>query len=335
MRKKMLYALLILVLGVLGIVAALAYPIVKIKMSASVIHPETRFIPASSEQALYGHVHALSVVIGSRSIWEYKKLQEAEQYIRTFLEGEGIPFSLQGYDHEGNRYNNIVVTLEGESRRDESVVIGSHYDTVYGTPGADDNASAVAVLLELCRTLKDYRPDRTLKMIFFVLEEPPSFRTPAMGSTVYAMQARDRGENIVGMISLEMVGYFNEAEGTQAFPVPGLQWLFPDRGDFIGVVGNVHSRELTLAVAESLKAGSAIPVEHFVALPFIPGIGSSDHGSFWKMGFRAVMVTDTAFYRNPNYHSPEDTIETLRFDKMSQIVRGLVHVVEYLTKAKG
>jgi hypothetical protein len=218
MRRKMLYALLILVLGVLGIVAALAYPIVKIKTSASVIHPETRFIPASNEQALYGHVHALSVVIGSRSIWEYKKLQEAERYIRAFLEREGIPFSLQGYDHEGNRYNNIVVTLNGESRRDESVVIGSHYDTVYGTPGADDNASAVAVLLELCRTLKDYRPDRTLKMIFFVLEEPPAFRTPAMGSHVYAMQARDRGENIVGMISLEMVGYFNEAEGTQGFP---------------------------------------------------------------------------------------------------------------------
>ena len=331
MRTKMLYVLLILVLG---IVAALAYPIVKIKTSASVIRPETRFIPASSEQALYGHVHALSVVIGSRSIWEYQKLREAERYIRAFLEREGIPFSLQGYDHEGNRYNNIVVTLDGESRRDESVVIGSHYDTVYGTPGADDNASAVAVLLELCRTLKDYRPDRTLKMIFFVLEEPPAFRTPAMGSHVYAMLARDRGENIVGMISLEMVGYFNEAEDTQAFPVPGLQWLFPDRGNFIGVVGNVHSRELTLAVAESLKAGSAIPVEHFVALPFIPGIGSSDHGSFWEMGFQAVMVTDTAFYRNPNYHSPGDTIDTLRFDKMSGLVRGMVHVVEFLTKAK-
>jgi hypothetical protein len=245
MRRKIFYALLILVLGVLGIVAALAYPIVKIKMSASGIHPETRFIPASSEQALYGHVHALSVLIGSRSIWEYKKIQEAEQYIRAFLEREGIPFSLQGYDHEGNRYNNIVVTLDGESRRDESVVIGSHYDTVYGTPGADDNASAVAVLLELCRTLKDYRPDRTLKMIFFVLEEPPSFRTPAMGSTVYAMQARDRGENIVGMISLEMVGYFNDAEGTQAFPVPGLQWLFPDRGDFIRPSFRASARPIT------------------------------------------------------------------------------------------
>jgi hypothetical protein len=137
------------------------------------------------------------------------------------------------------------------------------------------------------------------------------------------------------MISLEMVGYFNEAEGSQAFPVPGLQWIFPDRGNFIGVVGNVQSRELTLAVAESLRAGSTLPVEHLVALPFIPGIGLSDHGSFWKMGFRAVMVTDTAFYRNPNYHSPKDTIETLQFDKMSQLVSGMVHVVEYLTKVIG
>jgi hypothetical protein len=172
-------------------------------------------------------------------------------------------------------------------------------------------------------------------MIFFVLEEPPSFMTPAMGSFINAQQARDRGERIHGMISLEMVGYFNEAEGSQAFPVPGLQWIFPDCGNFIGVVGNVHSRELTLAVAEALKAGSTLPVEHLVALPFIPGIGLSDHGSFWKMGFRAVMVTDTAFYRNPNYHSSKDTIETLRFDKMSQLVSGMVHVVEFLTKAKG
>jgi Zn-dependent M28 family amino/carboxypeptidase len=332
MGRIMLYALLIVALVV---VAALFYPVVKIKMSASVIHPETRFIPESSGKALHDHVHALSVVIGSRSIQEYGKIQEAELYIRTFLERQEIPFEFQGYDQEGRRYNNIVVTLEGTSLREESVIIGAHYDTVSGTPGADDNASAVAVLLELCHTLKDYRPQRTLKIIFFVLEEPPSFMTPTMVSFVCAQQARDRGERIHGMISLEMVGYFNEAEGSQAFPVPGLQWIFPDRGNFIGVVGNVHSRELTLAVAEALKVGSTLPVEHLVALPFIPGIGLSDHGSFWKMGFRAVMVTDTAFYRNPNYHSSKDTIETLRFDKMSQLVSGMVHVVEYLTKAKG
>jgi hypothetical protein len=332
MGRNMLYVLLILALVV---VAALFYPIVKIKMSASVVHPEARFIPASSEKALHDHVHALSVIIGSRSIREYGKIREAERYILTFLEGLGIPFALQGYDHEGKRYHNIIVTLEGSSQREESVIIGAHYDSVYETPGADDNASAVAVLLELCRDLKDYRPVRTLRMIFFVLEEPPSFMTPAMGSYVYAQQALDRGERIYGMISLEMVGYFSETEGSQAFPVPGMHWLFPDRGDFIGVVGNVHSRELTLAVAEALKAGSTLPVEHLAALPFIPGVGLSDHGPFWKMGFPAVMVTDTAFYRNPNYHSSRDTIETLRFDKMSQVVRGMVHVVEYLTKARG
>jgi hypothetical protein len=332
MGRKMLYALIILALVVL---AALFYPIVKIKMSASVIHPEPRFLPASSEGALHDHVHALSVTIGSRSIQNYGKIQEAERYILTFLEGQGIPFGLQGYDHEGKRYNNIVVTLEGSSHREESVIIGAHYDTTSDTPGADDNASAVAVLLELCRDLKDYRPDRTLKMIFFVLEEPPSFMTPAMGSFVYAQQAIDRGERIHGMISLEMLGYFSEKEGSQAFPVPGMHWLFPDRGNFVGVIGNVHSRELTLAVSEALKIGSGLPVEHLVALPFIPGVGLSDHGPFWKMGFRAVMVTDTAFYRNPNYHGAKDTIETLRFDKMSQLVRGMIHVVEYLTKAKG
>lgn len=331
MRKKMIYALIILVFG---LAAALLYPIVKVKLSVSVNHPETRFLPASSEEALRSHVHALSVAIGSRSVREYGKLQDAERYIRTFLQGQGIPFVLQGYDHEGNRYNNIIVTLTGSTRPGETVIVGAHYDTVYETPGADDNASAVAVLLELCRDLKEYRPGRTLKMIFFVLEEPPSFLTPAMGSYVYATQAKERGENITGMISLEMVGYFSEAEGSQAYPIPGMHWLYPDRGNFIGVIGNVQSRELTLAVAEALKAGSDIPVEHLVALPFVPGVGLSDHGPFWKMGFRAVMVTDTAFYRNPNYHTARDTIETLRFDRMSQLVRGMVHVVEFLTKVK-
>ncbi len=332
MRKKMLYALLIAALILAG---ALLYPVFKIKMSASVLHPEPRFLPAASEKALYDHVHALSVDIGSRSVAEYDRIRRAETYIRDILEHRGIPYTLQGYDHEGSRFNNVIVTLEGAVLPDETVLIGAHYDTVYGTPGADDNASAVAVLLELCRDLKEYRPQRTLKLVFFVLEEPPAFMTPAMGSHVYAQEARQRGERIHGMISLEMVGYFNDAEGSQAFPVPGMHLLFPDRGSFIGVIGNVQSREITLAVAEALKVGSELPVEHLVALPFVPGVGLSDHGPFWKLGYRAVMVTDTAFYRNPNYHTPTDTIETLRFDKMSQLVRGMVHVVEFLTKVKG
>ena len=254
MRKNMIYAMLLILVS--GLAAALAYPIVKVKLSVSVIHPETRFLPASSEEALRRHVHALSVAIGSRSIGEYAKLQETERYIRSFLDGQEIPYELQGYEHEGKRYSNIVVTLEGVSRPAETVIVGAHYDTVQGTPGADDNASAVAVLLELCRDLREYRPGRTMKMIFFVNEEPPSFMTPAMGRYVYATRAKERGENIAGMISLEMVGYFNDEEGGQAFPIPGMHWLYPDRGNFIAVIGNVQSRELTLAVAEALMAGS-------------------------------------------------------------------------------
>ncbi|HNU85212.1 MAG: M28 family peptidase [Pseudomonadota bacterium] len=332
MRKKMIYTLLILLFG---LAAVLLYPVAKIRLSAPVIHPETRFLPASNEEALRSHVHALSVVIGSRSIREPDNLREAERYIRLFLESQGIPFELQGYDYEKMHLNNIVVTRKGTCFPDESLIVGAHYDSVQGTPGADDNASAVAVLLEMCRELRDYRPDRTLKMVFFVLEEPPAFMTPAMGSYFFASQAKERGENITGMIALEMLGYFSDADGSQTFPLPGMHWLYPDRGNFIGVIGNVHSRELTLSVAEALKAGSEIPVEHLVALPFISGVGLSDHGPFWKFGYRAVMVTDTAFYRNPNYHTARDTIGTLRFDRMSQIVRGMVSVVEFLTRERG
>ncbi|HQK49488.1 MAG TPA: M28 family peptidase, partial [Syntrophales bacterium] len=174
MRKKMLYTLFILLFG---LAAVLLYPIAKIRLSAPVIHPETQFLTASNEETLRRHVHALSVVIGSRSIRESDKLQEAERYIRLFLESQGIPFELQGYDYEEMRFNNIVVTWKGTRRPDESVIVGAHYDSVEGTPGADDNASAVAVLLEMCRELRDYSPERTLKMVFFVLEEPPAFMT--------------------------------------------------------------------------------------------------------------------------------------------------------------
>jgi len=323
----MIYALL----SVLAVIAGLlVYPVIRIRMADTVRPVDSRGIPGGSEKRLYDHVHHLSVAIGSRSVLEEDRLDRTKEYILAALRDQGIPVARQTVEYEGRPHHNLIVTIEGVERRGETVIIGAHYDTIEGTPGADDNASAVAVLLELCRALRDFRPQRTIKLIFFTLEEPPAFSTSRMGSAVYAAQARERGETIHGMIALEMVGYYTDEEGSQAFPLPGMGQVYSNRGNFIGVVGNVPSRELVQSVAGALRRASSLPVESLAAPAVVPGISFSDHGSFWKMGYRAVMITDTAFYRNPNYHTARDTIETLRFDRMAELLRGMVHVAHTL-----
>jgi len=203
---------------------------------------------------------------------------------------------------------------------------------VAGTPGADDNASAVAVLLEMCNRLKDYPPDRTLKLVFFTLEEPPVFRSESMGSFVYAREAADRQEAIVAMVSLEMLGYYSDTEGGQSFPVPLMSLMFPSTPNFIAVVGNLSSRGLVNAAAASLRKGGGVPVETLSTIGFVPGVDFSDHLSFWKMGYPAVMITDTAFYRNPNYHTAADKIDTLDFGRLSLLLDGLVQMAKDMSR---
>jgi Zn-dependent M28 family amino/carboxypeptidase len=271
------------------------------------------------------------VDIGSRSVHEYDKLEATKEYIVSHLKAFGYIPSLQTYTYSGRNYSNVIASIRGAKLPDETVIIGAHYDTVFGTPGADDNASAVATLLEIARALKGFSPDRTLKLIFFVIEEPPVFRSEHMGSYVYAKEAKERNENIKSMISLEMLGYYaNEKEG-QSFPFPLMSLIYPSTPNFIAVVGNLSSRNLVRKVKNSLKASSHIPVETLSAFSFVPGVDFSDHRSFWKMGYPAVMITDTAFYRNPNYHTEADTIDTLDFDKMSDLLIGLIQAAKDLT----
>jgi Zn-dependent M28 family amino/carboxypeptidase len=179
--------------------------------------------------------------------------------------------------------------------------------------------------------LNGYLPSKTLKLIFFVLEEPPAFRTSYMGSYVYAKTAKENKEKIYGMISLEMLGYYNTIKGAQMYPLPLMGFFYPKVPNFIGVVGNLKSRKLVHTIANSIKKSTSIPVETLSTIKFVPGVDFSDHGSFWKMGYPAVMITDTAFYRNPNYHTPADTIETLDFDQMAILLQGLKQVAIDLT----
>jgi hypothetical protein len=313
--------------------AVILYPVLKVRFSATCPVPRSGRPCSVDADRLTQHVRRLSVEIGSRSVYEYPKIEEAKKYILFSLEGMGYRPGLQDYEYRGRIYSNIIVSLQGRKKPGETVIIGAHYDTVRGTPGADDNASAVALLLEICRGIKDDEPSRTLKLIFFVLEEPPAYHTKVMGSYIYAKAAKARGEDIRAMISLEMLGYFGDREGAQAYPFPLMNLIYPSTPDFVALVGDLKSRDLVSRIKRSLEKSSDMPVETLATSRFVPGVSLSDHHSFWKMGYPAVMITDTAFYRNPHYHSVGDTIETLDFQRMSSLLGGLVQVARDLAES--
>ena len=311
--------------------AFLIYSLLRTKLSTSVsvVRKDTTLIGDSRK--LHRHVKELTVEIGSRSVHEYDNIEAAKEYIVDCLKAFGYEPSLQTFTYSRKKYSNIIASITGTKHPDETVIIGAHYDTARGTPGADDNASAVATLLEIARALKDFSPDRTLKLIFFVIEEPPIFKSEQMGSYIYAKEAKGRKENITSMMSLEMLGYYTNEKDGQTYPFPIMSRVYPSTPNFIAVVGNLKSTSLVGKVKHSLEAGSRIPVESLSALSFIPGVDFSDHRSFWKMGYPAVMITDTAFYRNPNYHKEDDTIDTLDFDKMAELLKGLIQAAKDLT----
>lgn len=290
--------------------------------------PETGKVGEAGHR-LFRHARRLSEEIGERSVARPENLRAAREYLVAHLSGLGLAPELESFDFAGASHANVIVSLPGRSRPEEVILVGAHYDTVAGTPGADDNASGVAVLLELGRALREVPLARTVRLVFFALEEPPAFRTRSMGSYVHAAAARARGEQIRAMVCLEMVGFYGEREGAQAFPLPLMGLVYPTTPNFVAVVGNLRSRRLVKRVGAALRR-FPLPVETLACVSLLPGVDFSDHRSFWKMGYRAVMVTDTAFYRNPHYHGPGDTIDTLDFDRMAALAGGLVGVVRDL-----
>ena len=321
MRKKIMVILFVIILFLGGF---LLFSLLRVRTMASVTHHPAENI---RQGMLYRHVEHLSLRIGSRSIHEPEKMMEAGDYIWGALKKTGYEPERQKVPYEDRTYHNIMVSLPGDKTPDETVIVGAHYDTVSDKPGADDNASGVAVLLEIAEALKDFRPGRTVRLVFFALEEPPVFRSPYMGSAVYARQAKERGEKITAMICLEMLGYYSDRDGAQTYPFPVMHLFYPARPNFIGIVGNLASRGLVTEVARALKRHSSLPVETLTTVRAVPGVDFSDHKPFWDEGYPAVMITDTAFYRNPNYHTKGDTIDTLDFPRLSALQKGLVEAV--------
>ena len=269
-------------------------------------------------------VHYLADTIGERSYQRIEELNKAADFIEERFNSCKCIAERQHFSYKGNTFFNIAAEVKGAGPSEEGIlVVGAHYDTVVETPGADDNASGVAGMLELAR-LAQLRPFRkTTRFVAFTLEEPPFFMTARMGSHIYAGDLRRQGVRVSGMISLEMLGYYSDHEGSQFFPIPFLKWFYPDIGNYIAFVGNMRSKAFTKKLKESFRRFSALPVESLNAPSIVPGVDFSDHRSFWKFGFPALMITDTAFYRNPNYHGMGDTPATIDYDRMESLVIGL------------
>jgi len=273
--------------------------------------------------ALREHVNALTVDIGSRTPLNGNSLVRAANYIRSVFEEAGLSVREQDYAYSDQRVTNVLAIARTAGGASAYYLVGAHYDTVPGTPGADDNASAVAVMLELARRLRQERLKAPVLFAAFTLEEPPAYLTGHQGSRMFVRSCQTSGDHVLGAIILEMVGY---TAPRQNYPYL-VRWPgYPAEGDFIGIIANWRSWHLGRAVLRGFRKNKDLPVESLF-LPFngrlLPETRLSDHASFWDAGLPALMVTDTAFFRNPHYHLPTDTIDTLDFTFMAELVKSL------------
>jgi hypothetical protein len=276
---------------------------------------------AAAAARLKHHVQVLSDAIGPRDMAHFSRLEEAARYVEACLARAGFHVESHAYRLLGLEPRNLIARIPGRDPDKPQVLIGAHYDSFDG-PGADDNASGVAVLLELAARLAGQRPECPVTLAAFVNEEPPFFQTDEMGSRVYARQASARGERIALMLSLEMLGYYDQRLFSQRYP-PLFGPFYPNQGTFIGLVGKPGTGRLLRRFADGFRHGTAFPLERVATFRFIPGIEWSDHWSFWQEGYPAAMLTDTAFLRNPHYHGPADTWETLDYGRMAAVADGV------------
>jgi Zn-dependent M28 family amino/carboxypeptidase len=284
--------------------------------------------------ALQHDVRVLASDIGERNTARYGNLDRAATFIDDALESAGVPVCRETYTVRGRACHNVVAELAGIGDSHEIVLIGAHYDSVRGGPGANDNASGVAALLALARALATNRLSRTLRFVAFVNEEPPYIRTKKMGSLVYARACRNRGDHIVAMLSLETLGCFPAYDPPLEDPWPA-KLLRPLQGKFLALVANMKSRHLAYSVARTFRGGSDLPVRA-IALPgFLPGVRSSDHWSFWQCGYPAIMATDTAPFRYPYYHMRYDTPDKLSYRALAEVVIGLHRAIIRLAMGNG
>jgi hypothetical protein len=277
-------------------------------------------------------VKKLADEIGERNFMSYKNLNLAGNFIETSLIHAGYKTRRQEYEAKGQTFYNIEAEKTGTKYPEQIIVVGAHYDSAYGTAGANDNASGVAANLALARHFADKENLRTLRFVFFVNEEPPFYHTDQMGSVIYAKSCRTNNDNIVAMLCLETIGYYSDTPNSQRYPFP-FSLFYPSTGNFVGFLSNYgSSRELLYSAITSFRKNCRFPSEGGAIPEIITGINWSDHWSFWQQGYHAIMITDTAPFRYPYYHEPEDTFDKIDYDRMARVVTGLRYVITDLDR---
>jgi Iap family predicted aminopeptidase len=281
-------------------------------------------------EELRADVQMLGGEIGERNMWHYPQLNAAADFIENSFSRAGLRPRRDSYNLRGQSCHNIEAEIRGA--HPQILLIGAHYDSVFGSPGANDNGTGVAAMLALARRFADKKTEHTLRFVAFVNEEPPYFLSNEMGSFVYAGRCKTRGDQISAMISLETIGYFSDAPHSQTYPTPGLGVFYPKVGNFIGFVGNVGSRALLRRAVALFRKHAKIPSEGAALPAFIPGVSWSDQWSFWQHGYPGIMITDTAPFRYPYYHLASDTPDKLDYDRFALVVSGMEKVIEDLDK---
>jgi Zn-dependent M28 family amino/carboxypeptidase len=282
---------------------------------------------------LRAHVETIAGELGPRDVDHPDGLDRVAAYVGAQLGKVAREVAEQPYEVRGTTYRNVIARFGPETA--ERIVVGAHYDTAGPLPGADDNASGVAGLLELARLLAPRPPPIRVELVAFTLEEPPAFATCEMGSAVHAASLARENARVRLMISLEMIGYFTDAAESQHFPAPGLSLVYPGAGNFIAVVGKLGQGGVVRVVKRAMRAATPLPVESIAAPRMLPGVDLSDQRSYWDRGWKAVMVTDTALFRNPNYHTAGDTPETLDYARMTDVVTGVLAAVYAVARRDG
>ncbi|TAE58134.1 MAG: M28 family peptidase [Nostocales cyanobacterium] len=283
------------------------------------------------KKLLQQDIQTLAVDIGVRNNNQYQKLNQAENFFINSFSQAGYKVQKQEYQIDNQSYYNIEVEKTGTTKPEEIIVVGGHYDTAYTSPGANDNGTGAAATLELARIFANKNTNRTIKFVAFTNEEPPFFWTENMGSLVYAKKLKQQGKNIVAMLSLETMGYFNEQPGSQEYPYP-LNLIYPNQGNFISFIGDLKSSNLVKTAISSFRNHVKFPSQGTALPAYIPGVGWSDQWSFWQQGYQGIMITDTAPYRYKYYHTGDDTIDKIDFDKFTRVVNGLVSVISDLSQ---
>jgi hypothetical protein len=328
--KRILFSFLRITIAVAAVLALLWW--FGVRMPGKNISKAAPLSPdeVALREELRADVQKLAGEIGERNMWHYTQLNAAADFIEDSFLSAGLRPRRDAYEMNGRACHNIETEIRGA--RPEILLIGAHYDSVFGSPGANDNGSGVAAMLALARRFAGKKTEHTLRFVAFVNEEPPYFLSDEMGSFVYAGRCKARGDKISAMISLETIGYFSDAPHSQTYPAPGLGVFYPKVGNFIGFVANVHSRALLRRVVALFRKHAKIPSEGAALPAFIPGVSWSDQWSFWRNGYPGIMVTDTAPFRYPYYHSANDTPDKLDYDRFTLVVSGMEKVIEELDK---